>query len=124
EVWTLNLKVGNRFRSVPLKDLRDFGLENPKLEEELDKALAAVASSRDQEKKPVTIQFRGNGERRVRMGYVVETPIWKTSYRLVLSDVKKEDAKAGAELKAPAAAKPSGPALELAAQVMKLRAAV
>src|SRR5207248_6591452 len=51
---------------------------------ELDKALAALAVARDQEKKPVTINFTGEGERRVRLGYVVETPIWKTSYRLVL----------------------------------------
>ncbi len=32
------------------------------------------------------IGFTGNGERHVRLGYVVETPIWKTSYRLILSD--------------------------------------
>jgi hypothetical protein len=30
------------------------------------------------------IGFIGQGERRVRIGYVVETPIWKTSYRLIL----------------------------------------
>ena len=29
ESWMLNLKVGSRFRSVPLKDVRDFGLEDP-----------------------------------------------------------------------------------------------
>ena len=30
------------------------------------------------------ISFTGTGDRRVRLGYVVETPVWKTSYRLVL----------------------------------------
>ena len=39
---------------------------------------------RDQDKKPVTINFTGDGERHVRIGYVVETPVWKTSYRLIL----------------------------------------
>ena len=34
----------------------------------------------------MTINFTGNGERRVRIGYVVETPVWKTSYRLLLDD--------------------------------------
>jgi hypothetical protein len=34
----------------------------------------------------VTINFTGTGERRVRIGYVVETPVWKTSYRLLLGD--------------------------------------
>ena len=55
-------------------------------QEELTKALAALAQARDQDKKPVTINFSGEGERRVRIGYVVETPIWKTSYRLLLED--------------------------------------
>jgi hypothetical protein len=84
--WLLNLKVGHKFRSLPLDDVRDFQLDDPKLEDELDKALAALAQARDQDKKPVTINFRGKGERRVRIGYVVETPVWKTSYRLILSD--------------------------------------
>lgn len=48
----------------------------------MDKAPAALAQARDQEKKPRTINFRGEGERRVRVGFVVETPIWNTSYRL------------------------------------------
>src|SRR5207237_5669142 len=30
----------------------------------------------------------GAGTRRVRIGYVVESPIWKTSYRLLLDDGK------------------------------------
>ena len=80
EYWLLNLKVGPRFRSIGLNQVRDFSLEDPKLEAELDKALAAWSQARDQEKKPVTIHFKGKGERRVRVGYVVETPIWKTSY--------------------------------------------
>jgi len=84
--WLLHLKIGHKFRSLPLDEVRDFQLDDPKLEEELDKALAALAQARDQDKKPVTINFRGKGDRRVRMGYVVETPVWKTSYRLILSD--------------------------------------
>jgi hypothetical protein len=46
----------------------------------------ALSQARDQDKKPVTISFTGTGERRVRIGYVVETPIWKTSYRLMMND--------------------------------------
>ena len=52
--------------------------------DELSKALTALAQARDQDKKPVTLNFSGDGERPVRIGYVVETPVWKTSYRLVL----------------------------------------
>ncbi len=81
----LNLITDLGIRSVPLDDVRKFTLDDPALREELNKALAALAAARDQDKKPVDIRFNGQGERRVRVGYVVETPVWKASYRLVFS---------------------------------------
>ena len=36
----------------------------------------------------MTLSFQGKGERQARIGYIQETPIWKTSYRLELSDKK------------------------------------
>jgi hypothetical protein len=83
--WYLNLITGDQIRQVPLDDVRDIRLADPRLAEELHKALAALAAARDQDKKPVTIRFEGEGNRRVKIGYVVETPVWKTSYRLILS---------------------------------------
>lgn len=101
ELDDLNLISGGTIRSINLDDVRDLKLDDPKLQDELDRALAALAAARDQDKKPVTIAFRGQGERRVRIGYVVETPVWKTSYRLVLggppttqpADSRGDDAK-------------------------------
>ncbi len=84
EVWVLNLIGGGTLRSVELGDAKKIELEDKQLQEELAKALTALAQARDQDKKPVTINFAGQGERQVRIGYVVETPIWKTSYRLVI----------------------------------------
>ncbi|MDB5301605.1 MAG: hypothetical protein JWO87_3268 [Phycisphaerales bacterium] len=105
-VPVLNLKADRKFISLPLDEVRDMELDDARLQSELDEALAALAQSRDRDKKPVTIHFRGQGERRVRIGYVVETPVWKTSYRLVLgasdaekrgpADEPKKDAKPGA----------------------------
>src|SRR5262249_44835013 len=37
----------------------------------------------------VSLNFAGEGKRNVRVGYVVENPIWKTSYRLVLDKANK-----------------------------------
>jgi hypothetical protein len=80
----LNLLSGATIRSVELPTISNLSLDDPQLEEELTKALAALVQARDQDKKPVTIAFTGTGDRRVRIGYVVETPVWKTSYRLML----------------------------------------
>src|SRR6185503_10021354 len=73
-------------RAIDLQSVASLSLDDPQLQDELTKALIALSQARDQDKKPVTISFTGNGERRVRIGYVVETPIWKTSYRLLLDD--------------------------------------
>lgn len=90
EKQVLNLLSGATIRSIELEELRDLQLEDPALQEELAKALSALAQARDQDKKPVTIAFRGTGQREIRMGYVVEAPVWKTSYRLILGkDVDK-----------------------------------
>jgi hypothetical protein len=84
EVTVLNLLSGANIRAVELQSIGSLSLDDPQLQDELTKALGALSQSRDQDKKPVTINFAGAGARRVHIGYVVETPIWKTSYRLLL----------------------------------------
>lgn len=92
EVATLNLITAGGIKSVAIEEATNIVLADPKLQEELTKALAAVAAARDADKKQVTVHFGGTGERRVRLGYVVETPIWKASYRLMIGeDAKKSD---------------------------------
>jgi len=90
-VHVLNLLTSGSIRAIDLTEIHDVHLDDPELQDELSKALAAVAASRDQDKRPVTIHFQGQGQREVLLGYVIETPVWKTSYRVVLGD--KDDAK-------------------------------
>lgn len=85
-VPVLNLLTGATIRAVELPSITNLTLDDPQLQEELTGALGALVQARDQDQKPVTITFTGTGERRVRIGYVVETPVWKTSYRLLLDD--------------------------------------
>jgi hypothetical protein len=93
EVWVLNLLAGGTIRSVSLDEVQRIELEDAQLQEELHKALLALAQARDQAKKPMFIRFEGVGDRRVQLGYIVETPIWKTSYRLLLPENPAEPAK-------------------------------
>ena len=86
DIPILNLLAGTMIRSVDLQSLTSLTFDDPQLQDELTKALAALGQARDQDKKPVIINFSGSGDRRVRVGYVVETPVWKTSYRLILDD--------------------------------------
>jgi prefoldin subunit 5 len=75
-------------RSVPLETASRIKLLNPQLDAEFRKALALLATGHDNEKKTVTLEFLGQGKRRVQVAYIAETPVWKTSYRLVLTDDK------------------------------------
>src|SRR6476620_128315 len=65
----LNVLTGAMIRSIDLESINNLALDDPQLQDELTKALAALAQARDQDKKPVTINFTGTGERRVRIGY-------------------------------------------------------
>ena len=86
ETPILNVVTNGTFRAIDLETVSSLTLDDAQLQDELTKALTALSQARDQDKKPVTINFTGSGERRVSIGYVVETPIWKTSYRLLLDD--------------------------------------
>jgi hypothetical protein len=80
----LNLLTAEGLRCLKLMDVQRIRFLNPVLEAELKRALDTLALNHDTAKKSVSIQFSGEGERRVKVGYVIESPIWKTSYRLVL----------------------------------------
>ncbi|HEV2293014.1 MAG TPA: hypothetical protein VGR35_04110 [Tepidisphaeraceae bacterium] len=90
EVSVLNLIAGEKMLAIELDNVRSIELQDPQLQDELNRALTALAQARDQDKKSVQIHFAGEGHRRVRLGYVVETPIWKTSYRLILPATEED----------------------------------
>jgi hypothetical protein len=85
DVEVLNLWCAEGLRNVKLADVQRLRFLSPVLDAEVRKALEALALGHDAQKKTVSLSFTGQGERDVRVGYVIESPIWKTSYRLVLS---------------------------------------
>ncbi len=88
-VEILNVWCADGVRAFRLSEVQRIRFLNPILEEEVRKALNTLALSHDAQKKAVSINFSGAGKRDVRVGYVVENPIWKTSYRLVLDKTNK-----------------------------------
>jgi hypothetical protein len=86
ETEYLNLLTDAGLRSVALDSIGQVKLLDEKLNGELRQALQILATGHDSDKKTVTLNMLGQGKRPVRVGYVQATPVWKTSYRLVLSD--------------------------------------
>jgi hypothetical protein len=80
----VNLNCAEGIRNVPINQIQRLRFMNPVIENEMRRALEVVASGHDSLKKYVRLGFRGEGKRDVKVGYVTENPIWKTSYRIVM----------------------------------------
>ena len=89
-VEQLNLWCADGMRGVKLSDVQRVRFLNPVMDNEVRKALDTLTLSHDTQKKAVSLNFVGEGKREVRVGYVIENPIWKTSYRLVLGKEKED----------------------------------
>ena len=91
DVEVLNMWCAEGMRAVKLSDIQSLRFSNPVIESEFRRALEVLALSHDNGKKAVQLHFAGDGTRKVQVGYVIEAPIWKTSYRLLMADKDKPD---------------------------------
>ncbi len=93
---------GGAVKSFAIPQIGSFELSDPKLAEELGKALAAVAEQRAERSKTIELSFNGPAgkPRSVTVAYVHEMPVWKASYRLVLPDESAKDAEDAKDAKA------------------------
>ena len=82
----LNLLTAEGIRSFPVEDLRRTRVLDEDLDADLKKALGVLARSRDTQKRSVSVEFVGEGDRRVKLAYILGAPVWKTSYRLVIDE--------------------------------------
>ena len=80
----LNLMTAKGLVSVALDEVTILQLLDERLDSELRSSLELLAGGLDNERQSVQINFGDGAPREVRVGYLQETPVWKTSYRLVL----------------------------------------
>src|SRR5262245_41310191 len=80
---------GGELRSIPLDQIRGIKLLDAKLREDLDQYLSILQSTIHKNLRKLTISTTGQGERDLFLSYVVEAPVWKTTYRVVLDAKSK-----------------------------------
>src|SRR5215475_11286627 len=80
---------GGELRSIPLDQIRGIKLLDAKLREDLDQYLSILQSTIHKNLRKLTISTTGQGERDLFLSYVVEAPVWKTTYRVVLDAESK-----------------------------------
>ncbi len=76
-------------RSFEMTGLTSVEFTDPDIDREVQEALKAISDSRRKDDKTVVVRYQGKGDHRLVAGYVLEAPVWKTSYRLTLDDNEK-----------------------------------
>ncbi len=85
----LNLLTSDgTIRSVDMATVDGLRFRDPRLQANLTDALALIAANRSTDTKRFAIRFAGTGTRPVSLSYIIETPVWKTSYRLSIQKDK------------------------------------
>lgn len=79
-------------RSVNISSIVEFTLADDTIKRDLNKLLDITLDSKYTNRKQLTLTAVGEGERNLRIGYLVEMPVWKCSYRLIFDSREKENA--------------------------------
>ena len=87
----VSLMTAEGLRQLVLEDTDSLRFADPRVQAQLDRALAAVADSAGKERRRLTIRTtapkeNAAAERTVRVAYVVAAPLWKATYRLTLPE--------------------------------------
>ena len=67
------------------------------LRHDLDEYLALLASTQSQQVRHLTLQAQGAGTRDIRVSYISEVPVWKSTYRIVFPNDKSTSPTSGPE---------------------------
>ncbi|AUX44188.1 hypothetical protein SOCE26_056520 [Sorangium cellulosum] len=85
----LALMSDGALKQVVLEELAGVELAEARLEEQVGAALRGLSRQRERNRRELvvhTASAAGEDERVVRVAYVVEVPLWKTTYRLTLPE--------------------------------------
>ncbi|HJZ99473.1 MAG TPA: DUF4139 domain-containing protein, partial [Candidatus Solibacter sp.] len=83
----LNLMMDSgEFRTLDLSAAASLRFTDPKLQQQFKDYLAAMSASRNKDRRSVYIDSTDAKERDVVASYMVPSPVWKSSYRLIFGE--------------------------------------
>lgn len=85
----INLFSAGEVRPVSLESAKALRFTEPALTADLQRYLDVLDSTHKRDVRRLRIQTIGTGERQVYVSYTSESPIWKTTYRIVLDPKRK-----------------------------------
>lgn len=76
---------------VKFMDIKSIALGDPKLQNDLEFYLDTIIAGKKTDVKRIFIHCEGEGEREIVASYILESPVWKTSYRILIPEDVIED---------------------------------
>ena len=87
--YKLVLYSDGKIQAIDLFEAQSLKLLDESLQKDMARVLDIHLKAKYADRKSVVLNATGQGERQIRVGYIIETPIWKTSYRLLFTDNEK-----------------------------------
>jgi len=72
--------------SLNIEELKALRILDEKIQKDLEFYLKTIIFSQKKDLKNLTIFVAGEGERNLLVSYVLESPVWKTTYRVIVSE--------------------------------------
>ena len=80
------LVEGRALQSFDVMEAKQITLLDDNLKKDLQHLLDVLIAAKKKDLKKFTVFLKGEGERTINISYIVAAPVWKTSYRLLLSE--------------------------------------
>ncbi|MDI1228010.1 MAG: DUF4139 domain-containing protein [bacterium] len=80
----ISIMTDDGIKSALLENLESVAFTDEKIRAEVARALSAIRENGTAERRVLSVNLLGEGNRDVTLSYVVDAPLWKTAYRLVV----------------------------------------
>ena len=84
------LEENGEIKPFNLLEITSLKLLDDPIQKDLKRVLDIYLNSKYTDRKTVKLNCTGQGERDILLGYLIEMPIWKTSYRLIMPEDPKK----------------------------------
>lgn len=82
----ISIMTDDGIKSALLENLESVMFTDEKIRNEVVRALDAIRENGTAERRVLSVNLLGEGSRDVTLSYVVDAPLWKTAYRLVVPE--------------------------------------
>lgn len=84
------LDDSGRLRSVHTEEITSVEFMDEKLRGDMQQYLSILFQKHRRNEKRIVITPTGKGDQEILIGYVIETPVWKATYRVVIPEKRKD----------------------------------